>query len=323
MPYGLTPGGRTRKRKRLKDIQSFEVAIVPRGANQAQFVVMKEDSSMKLDLQKLTEAHTTLGRIVTVCKSGTPAAETVETLSQDLQQITLTLSSLLGNSAQTVSNVSDLKSDVETLNTIAEGLSGSTYDLNVQDQIDTLVEKLHSLSERLDAVPAEPVVVEEPTTEETVEQEATTAETSTETPTEELTQEAAPTKGTNEESVVQTEADKSAEEVAVSATEEVTTADAGETTAEITEETQAETTEPVIEKSETVTKADLEAFGKTLADGFKEALANLGTTLKSADTGRPTLLYPAGNAEETETGSIDTEAQDESHWGPTFDLNAE
>jgi hypothetical protein len=294
-------GQKTRKRKRLKDVEPFEVAIVPRGANRGHFVVMKEDGSMKLDLSKLSEAHAALGRIVTVCKSGTPAADTVEALNKDLQIIQANLTAMLGTGGDKPKvDPAGIKARVDEIKGIAETLDGSTYDLNMRDQIDALIEKVDGLLRQVEAMPEAPVV------------------------------EAKPIEGTPEvkpaEPVTTPELAKPAEGAAAAEP------------AKPAEGTPVVETPPVVEAPpvapaapatpEVATKADLAELGKLIVGGFKEAMAEVATSLKSVE-GRPQILRPAGNADEgtgaSNGGRVagDPDDHNERHWGNQFDLNAD
>jgi len=299
-PYAA--GGNTvadpkkRKRKRLKAIQSFEVAGVPRGANAERFIIMKEDGSMKLDLSKLEAARAGIDKIITVCKSGTPSAEAVEALGKDLAGVTGDLQALIGMDGKV--DKLGLKTRLGEITEMAKAVSNQTHDLNLQDQLDTLLTKVKEADAQIEAIPdveietvaapapaAPAPVVAAPTAEVPAAPAAPAAETpAAETP----------------------------------ATDAAPAAPAVETAAPATTETPAAA--PAEAEAETVTKADLATLGSSIVDGFKAAMGEMATVLKSAQAGGvPLATLPAGST--IEPGSNGKSAAEGEDWGNHFDLN--
>lgn len=305
-----------RKRKRLKDIQSFEIASVPRGASRGRYIISKEDGAMRLDVNQLTALHSTLGKVVTVCKSGTPTAEAVETLGKDLAQIHSTLGSLLGSDGSF--DPVGLKTRIDGIKELATTLSDSTHDLNVRDQLDSLLEQVKDLDGQIAKMQAAPKVA--------VADAAANASDGTAEGDEGAEGEGAGEGGdaaagtadaTGAGNAVGT--DDAAEGAGASAD----AGDAGD--AEGGDGSGAVTTE-------TVTKADLLNFGKQMTQGMTAAIKDLGqmfttqmTTLKSAlgPTNARGAILPggAGGDGTVPTPSVDGDAHDEKHWGNRFDLN--
>lgn len=280
---------------------------------------------MKLDPKKLAEAHATLGRIVTVCKSGTPAAETVETLNKDLQQITNSLAGMLSGDGQQSVDPVGIKARIDEISGIADGLADSTYDLNMQDQIDALLTKVKELSATVEALPA-PAQATKPTEQKAEGDKAGEPAEGDPPTTEKPAGDPAPAPAEGGEAKPEDEGeaaagDPPAEGEGQQAAAEGAEGEAGDGNTDGGEAEGGDAT-----SSEVVTKADLADFGKTIVDGFKGAMGELVTTLKSADTGRPQLIYPAGQGAEGETPTSQTsdpDAHDDSHWGNQFDLNAD
>jgi hypothetical protein len=318
-------GRKNKKVKRLKDMKPFEVAIVPRGANRSPFVVLKEDGSMKLDLAKLTEMQTTLSRVVTVCKSGTPAAETVDTLSKDLHSTQAILAEILGDSSKAKDNA-DIKKHVEEINTLAEGLTESTFDLNVQDQIDTLLERVKVLTKSLDA--GETVVDDaDKKAEDKVDVKADAAadvkaddkvDADKKADADVKADAAEADDKADDKGDKATDADK-ADDAATKVDADAKADDAAADDAKADDAVADDAKADDAATAEVVTKADLSALGTSIVDGFKEAMGTLVTTIKS-DSGRPQLMFPAG-MQDLNAG---TKADDEgANWGNQFDINAE
>lgn len=258
---------------------------------------------MKLDLQKLTEAHTSLGKIITVCKAGAPSAETLQSLEGDLAKVQQAIVSI--DAGDTSIDPVGIKSRMGEIKTLAEGLAGSTHDLNVADQLDALLEKVKEVTIQVEAMPAttpvEPVVATPAVETPAVETPATPAVAATpETPAVATTPATPVVPETPATPAV--EAAPATPATETPAAEETPAADAA---AEGGDEGEAET----------VTKADLVALGSTIADAFKASIGELATTLKSAGTGRPSLLPPSVRSE---TAPLE-QPED---WGNQFDLNA-
>lgn len=242
---------------------------------------------MKLDLNKLEAAHSAMAKIITVCKSGVPTPETIDALSDDLNAIYSEIGGLLGDNANF--DKVGLRSRLGEATTLAESLSSSTHDLNVQDQLDSLLEKIKEINTQLDALPetTAPVAVAAPTAPAT-------------------------------EPVVETAP------APVAATPEVVAAPAPEATPVV--EAAAPVVEPVTAPvADVVTKSDLADFSKTIADSFKSAIGELTTTLKVATpTARGVVLPPAGQSLEGQVPAGARAAEDSDdgkHWGNHFDLN--
>lgn len=326
-----------RKRKRLLNIKTFEMAAVPRGANQQSFVVLKENL-MKIDLTKLAAVQETVGRVITVCKSGEPAAETVDQLSQDLQVAQQTLNGVLGGAPASVTfNTEDAKKSVEELKGIATDMSEQSHDLNQMDQIDKLSEGLANLASQLEAVPeagneagdAEKAEAEAKAKTEVEAKAKADAEAKAAADAEakaKADEEAAAKAKEEADAKADKDDDKKGEAASSTegATEQVAAAE-GEATGDVS--SKAGTTESgdvsakaEDHKEEVVTKEDLNTFAAQIADGFKAAIGELTTVLKS-DSGRPALVPPASRTEIT-SGNGQAPVQDNC-WGNPFDLNAD
>ena len=321
------------------------MAAVPRGANQQSFVVLKENL-MKIDLTKLAAVQETVGRVITVCKSGEPAAETVDKLSQDLQIAQQTLNGVLGvTSAPVTFNTEDAMKSVNELKGITADMGEQSHDLNQMDQLDKLTEGLASLATQLEALPtskneagdakkaeaeakaaAEVEAKAKADAEAKAKADAAEAEAKAKDKVKadaEAAVAAAANAGGND-AEANKDADKKGE--ATSSTEGAagkTATPAGETAGAVSSEAgaaegSAANDEAQNHKEEVVTKADLNTFATQIADGFKSAIGELTTVLKS-ENGRPALLPPASHSE-TNNGQSGTQ---QNHWGNPFDLNAD
>lgn len=252
-----------KKVKRLKDIKSYEVAGVAKGANMRRYFVVKEDGAMALDLGKLSQLHTNLGKVISVMKSGTPAAETVEALNKDLSAIHADLSTLVGTAGAFDPAAVRLK--IDEVKTAVAGLTESAgFDLNMADQLDGLLDKVKETEALLEAAPvqASPPAIE-PAPVEQAQSPSAAAPAPAVAP---ATPPAAPSVQTADLAP----ATEPAPEPAV-------------VTPPATEEAPAQT-------NESVTKSDLADFGKALAAsivaGFAEATKGITeSVLKSATPG--------------------------------------
>jgi len=151
--------------RRLKEIRSFEVAFVPRGANGWDFLVVKEDAAMPLPaldtidkaLQVLTEAKASMAGMAGTADASICAAVTKAALD------------LLGQTnGPTVEFVTELK----TLNADLHTVATACADLGVVDALDGLVARTGALMKMAQAsveankanVPAEPLPARTPGT---------------------------------------------------------------------------------------------------------------------------------------------------------------
>lgn len=343
--FGSIDSNLNRKRKRLKNIRPFEMALVPRGANRMQFLVLKENL-MKLDLTKLADVQSKIGQVITVCKSGEPAAETVDALSQDLQAAQATLSAVLGDEGSITFDAESVKTKLGALKGIADDLSENSYDLNLSDKIDNLLLGIKDVQKGLDTVKTEakPGAVAAAATAAT-----TAAATATAAAAAAGTTEAGKTKPEGEAGAADAESNKEANKEgtatpegkaaegqdgaaddgkagAAKTADESASGKAGEAKPAAAAEADAgaASTEGAAAaaapetKEEVVTKADLNDFAKVITEGVKSAMGELITVLKS-DATQPALIPPASSTE-TNNGQS---SEEENYWGNPFDLNAE
>lgn len=322
-PGSSALSGKKRKRKRLKAMNPFEVAGVPGGANRGGFVVMKEDGSMQLDISKLEAAHAAIGKVITVCKSGTPSVEAVEELSKDLNVIYSDLGSLLGEGKQ-VDKVG-LKTRLDEITSLAESLNESTHDLNMQDQLDSLMSKAKEVAAQVEKL--EVKIEQQPAPAPAVAPAQTPA---VPTPTEQIT---APAPAA---APVVTAAPAVATPAAAPVIAPAAAVTDAAAAAAVAAAPAAATSDDEGDEIEIVTKADLQSFGQTLVEGFKGAMTELVTTLKGAPptavpatpvtTQKGTILPPNGQSVEG-AGFVapkdEPDAYDSKHWGNHYDLNSE
>lgn len=295
-------GNKTRKRKRLKDIQSFEIAGVSQGANGGRFIISKGDGSMRLDLNKLTELHGALGKVITVCKAGTPAAETVEALGKDLAQIHSTLATMVGGEG--AFDPVGLKTRVDGIVEQATSLSEATHDLNVQDQLDALLAGVKALDTQIAAM--QTAAATEVSTGDSDSDSSNSDDSSDDNKADD--DKSADDKGSDDNSDSSDDSDDSA------------SSDDSDSSDDSSDSSDDDSS------PETVTKADMLAFGKTLGDSIGSAMekgfGQLATTLKSAPVSNsrgmliPGGAAPDGGSQPAEAANDDSEAD----WGNPFDL---
>lgn len=127
-------------RKRLFDMRTFEMAAVPHGANQGRFVTMKENKM--LNLEKISQAHAAIGKVVTVLKSGAaPSAQVTETLQQSLADANAILSEMSG-----VLTLPEAFSEKLTkIETSAKDLLAQTRDVFTRDSAEALLKDISNL----------------------------------------------------------------------------------------------------------------------------------------------------------------------------------
>jgi hypothetical protein len=312
-----------RKRRRLKGIEAFELAFVPRGANGLQrFPVLKEDS-MKIDVAKLTEAHARLGKIVTVCKSGQLSESALATVTNDLNEVEAVIAGLNADGGGKTSAL-DKAAMTERLAGIRESadkLHGGSLDLNLRDDLDKLIEQVGTLQGQVEALPEPAAVAPAPVAAAPVPAPAATTEPA-------ATEPAAAAAPATEPAAAPAAAAPAATEPAAAA-------------APATEPAAAPATEPAAEpaaaatgdETETVTKADLAAFGQSMGEAFSAALGKFGeqitTTLKSgtpaAPAQVPTFAPPAAVSTDPPAApaSNGASAASGADWGNAFDLNSD
>ena len=133
--------------RRLRDIMPYEVALVPRGANGRSFLVVKADEdpqaraamaahkdgdTMQISLEALSKAHSQLGEIVNVLKSGTPDITTEQALSQKLESMLRELASV------DVIKSDALAGHLQVIKELTDRLAVTSRDIGTIDPIDQL-----------------------------------------------------------------------------------------------------------------------------------------------------------------------------------------
>jgi hypothetical protein len=320
--------GKKRKRKRLKDIQSFEVAGVTRGANGANFVVLKSDSSvqeghsMKVDLKKLDIVQKQLAKVITVCKAGEPSAQTAQQLGLQLREAQQELSKIVNGDAPII-DVAALKEGVADLDAKVSALAEKTNDLNKLDEIEALQSSLSDLGKKLDALSAQQAAPE------AAEQEAAPAEETAEAA--ESVEAAATDEAEETEEAPADEAEEAEEPAAEEPAEEAEeaeepAADAAEAEAapEVDVVTKSDMDELMKGMSEQLLKQLGAHFEKALDNAIKpveERMGKLEKKQKAAENPLGTVSLPTGtSAEEAETKQKAAEGDDD-FWGNPFNLN--
>lgn len=151
--------------RRLRDIMPYEVALVPRGANGRSFLVVKADEdpqaqaamtarkdgeTMQISLEALSKAHSQLGEIVNVLKSGTPDITTEQALSQKLEGMLRELASV------DVIKADALAGHLHTIKELTDRLAVTSRDIGTIDPLDQLQV---AVAKALDAISAQAATV--------------------------------------------------------------------------------------------------------------------------------------------------------------------
>jgi len=133
--------------RRLYDIRALKMGVVDRGANGREWLVAKRDGDivMKIDFNQLTKAHTLMGQVISVAKSGSLDAAATERLSGKMTEI----ETLLKEAGFSAATSKDVKDDLAALRGRLESASAATGDLNVADEIDSIKEKMQELEGKL------------------------------------------------------------------------------------------------------------------------------------------------------------------------------
>ena len=287
-----------RKRQRLKDIQSFEIAFVPRGANQREFVVIKEDSAMKLDLSKLTASYEALGKVINVCKAGDLAPSAVEELTTELQAINTSLGAI----APQV-DVELIKKTLAEMKVTVDTLHEQNRELSAQDHIDKLIELVENTKAQLEKIEAKPIAEDEGDGEDGEDDEEDADPPAVEEPVV-----AAPAE--EEPAVSDPPAEEPVEEAAAPAPAPAPVVE----DPAVEEEAQVE---------DVVTKADLTALGDTITKGFASAIVALAETLKAAPVvvkAAPATTHPSAAVSVDGRNNVNHE-DDAAAWGDPFNFN--
>lgn len=276
---------------------------------------------MPLDLKKLEGIHNTLGRVITVCKSGTPSTEVAETLGKDLQDAQALLFGMTGGIPQPAKlDPIGVRAKADELQQLAKSISENTGDLNLLDQLERLGADVANLAKLVEAAPevptpqmpaisAEPAPAPKPV--EGVPPPATQAAPQASQATSPAPPAVASQAVTSQEATPAVEPKVTGDAPAAAAAESGADAGIGE---------------PPAPEIEVVTKSDLEAFGQQIVSGIAAGLQPMfekfAVTLKSAAfptaSASPFGTLPAGQADPPTNGK---KKDAEFNWGNIMDLN--
>jgi len=157
-----------KKVRRLVDMQPFEKAWVPHGANARPFAVLKEDPSMstkklgKTEIEKAEAMHTALGQALQVLKTGALDDAATEAILGRLRAAGSGLLEVSG-SAPDMIPVSALKTGLSSMATELEGLTLKTQpiDLVLSDKLGKLALQAAGLA-KMETEPPAPLEAELP-----------------------------------------------------------------------------------------------------------------------------------------------------------------
>jgi len=299
---------RTKVRKRLSDIRTFEIAGVREGANRGRFITMKE-SQQVFDLSQLEKIQSTLSRTITVLKSGVPSGQVIATLRQDLDAVYANFGQLLDKKAveQAVRKPGSAYKLAQVLESL-KGLSDKTKDLFLKEELDQLQSSVEAAmrgdeTEETEETEVAPDDAQSNQPESTDTQEDNTMEKTT---TAEPVDVPAPTP----EAEVAAEVAAPVADLAPTTAPEATPAPEAApaptpeaTPAPAPEAAPVPVPAPALVAPEVVTKADFEAFKQDVTQSLATQLAELTKVLKSSvasytapASGLGATVAPADNA---------------------------